>query len=202
MKHRKRAYLTENQVQSALENFVRNVMLPDEVIKLIIKGLKHRGMKASRITSTKKQNLEAEKQEISKKLSKMLDMQLDGKVANEEIFTLKQKELTNKLADISQELTHCVDNPEETVKRAVNTLEMVSQLETRFKQANNHERAQLLRLLTDSLMVSTENHITPQYREPFQTLINVKSELNLAGNMPLKVGSSDGKGCIINQEGG
>jgi DNA invertase Pin-like site-specific DNA recombinase len=62
-RHHGRGYLTENQIEKELGTFVGNISLPDDVVKIIIKGLRCRGMKAARITSSRKENLEAEKKE-------------------------------------------------------------------------------------------------------------------------------------------
>jgi hypothetical protein len=78
---------------------------------------------------------------------------------------------------------------------------MTSRLERHYKKGSNHDKAQLMKLLTESLTVSSKNHISPQYREPFQTLAETKNQLNLAKNIPSETGVSDGKSCIINQKG-
>jgi hypothetical protein len=73
-------------------------------------------------------------------------MRLDG-IKNEEIFSIKEKELTEELATLKSKLSYCEADSQKVLQNAHRMLNIVNNLELRYRTADNREKSHILRFL-------------------------------------------------------
>jgi len=97
-------FLNENGLFSQLNDIFQKVALPNDWLEPIQKKLDEEEKQISQLSKSFAQNLQKEMGEIEIKLSKLLDMQLDGLIALEE-YKQKKEELINRKTQLKQKLT-------------------------------------------------------------------------------------------------
>ena len=96
-------FLNENNLFSQLNEIFQKVALPDDWLKPILNKLDQEEKVICQSSKTFAQNLQKEIGEIELKLSKLLDMQLDGSISLEE-YKQKKEELINRKTELKQKL--------------------------------------------------------------------------------------------------
>ncbi|MFH1967132.1 MAG: recombinase family protein [Patescibacteria group bacterium] len=97
-------FLNENDLFSQLNDIFQKVALPDDWLKPILNKLDQEEKQISHSSRSFAQNLQKELGEIEMKLSKLLDMQLEGSISFEE-YKQKKEELINRKTELKQKLT-------------------------------------------------------------------------------------------------
>ena len=96
-------FLNENDLFSQLNSIFQKVALPDDWLKPILNKLNQEEKQISQSSKSFAQNLQKQLGEIEMKLSKLLDMQLNGSISLEE-YKLKKEELINQKTKLKQKL--------------------------------------------------------------------------------------------------
>ncbi len=97
-------FLNENNLFSQLNDIFQKVALPKDWLNPILNKLNQEEKEISQSSKSFAQNLQKELGEIEIKLSKLLDMQLDGSILLEE-YKHKKEELINQKTELKQKLT-------------------------------------------------------------------------------------------------
>lgn len=192
-KKHKSGYLKELELLDRLSGIVKDIELPQDVIKVLVKGLKKKGLKAAHIKANKKAVLENDLEKILKRKNNLLNMRLDG-VINDEAYKYKQNELVQEQVRIESELSLCKCT-EESIQKAVDGLEMLCGLEKCYKQADNYGKADLLRAVGDKYILTDNNQISVEYKEPFKAIYEAKLRNGCGDNSPLP----NKKTALLNQ---
>lgn len=171
--HKKSGYLKEPELAQKLSNVIKDIELPKDVIQVLIKGLKKKGQKANRISSNTKILLEQELSKVNSRMGTLLDMRLDGKISDE-IFQTKNNELMDKKNNIEAKLNTCQGSADGAA-RAIQGLEILSNLEKCYQEADNYGKADLLRAVGKKYVLTTDNQVVVEYKEPFKAIYEAKA---------------------------
>jgi len=181
--HKKSGYLSESELLDRLNGVVKDIELPQDVVKVIIKGLKKKGIKANRISANTKIILEQDLNKVQNRLDSLLDMRLDGKI-DDAVYQAKNNKLVQERARIEADLATCEGSPE-GAKRAIQGLEMLSGLEKCYKKADSYGKADLLRAIGANFILTADNQIAVEYKEPFKGIFEAKLKNGSGENSPL-----------------
>ena len=96
-------FLNENDLFSQLNDIFQKVALPDDWLQPLLKKIDEDEKQISQSSKSFAQNLQKELGEVEMKLSKLLDMQLDGLISLEE-YKQKKEELVNRKTGLKQKL--------------------------------------------------------------------------------------------------
>ena len=96
-------FLNENGLFSQLNDIFQKIALPNDWLEPIQKKLDEEEKQISQSSKSFAQNLQKELVEIEMKLSKLLDMKLDGLISLEE-YKLKKEQLINRKIELKQKL--------------------------------------------------------------------------------------------------
>ena len=197
-RHKKNSYLKESELLDGLSDIVKDVELPKDVVKVLIKGLKQKGIKANRISNNTKIILEQELKKVQSRLDALLDMRLDGKI-DDATYQKKNNKLVEERAHIESELSVRNNDPEGATK-AIAGLEILSGLEKCYKNADKYGKADLLRVVGERYTLSAGNKIVVEYKEPFKAIYEAK--LKNGGeeqsSLPNKKTAQLNQGCLEN----
>ena len=119
--------------------------------------------------------LKADYANIYQKLSSLYDLQLEGK-GNSEMFSIKEKELSEQLKSIKKAMETCGMKYESIVPRAKETFLAINNLEQIYNMADNFEKAKILKLLANQYTLEGKE-IKVDYKEPFCYFAQAKKEL-------------------------
>lgn len=199
-KHRKSGYLSEAELADRLSSIVKDIELPKDVVKVLIKGLKHKGLKANHISSNTKIILEQELKQVQNRMDKLLDMRLDEKI-DDVVYQAKNDKLLKERARIESDLSTC-EGSAEGANRAIQGLEMLSGLEKCYKKADNYGKVDLLRALGAKYILTADNQIAVEYKEPFKGIYEAKLKNGSEANSPLpnETTAQLNKGCLSEKE--
>ena len=174
--HKHSGYIREERMPDLFLPVIKAISMPESVSSWIEEGIQEISKQQGNIKTNKKEVLQKEYDRASKKLSNLYDLQLEGKI-HSDMFYIKEQELSQELATLKSELTYCEVNSQEVYQKAHKTLEIVNNLELRYKQANNHEKAHILRLLGVNYVLDGKN-VKATYRLPFNHLANIKETID------------------------
>ena len=119
--------------------------------------------------------LKADYANIYQKLSRLYDLQLEGK-GNSEIFSIKEKGLSEQLKSIKKAMETYGMKYESIVPRAKETFLAINNLEQIYNMVDNFEKAKILKLLANQYTLKGKE-IKVDYKEPFCYLAQAKKEL-------------------------
>lgn len=195
-KNHKNGYLKENELMTRLSSIVKDIELPKDVVKILIKGLKQRGVKANRISANTKIILEQDLKRVKSRMDNLLDMRLDGKI-DDFTYQAKNNKLIQERAKIESDLATCEGSPE-GAERAIQGLEILSGLEKCYNNADSYGKADLLRAIGANFVLTKDNQIAVEYKEPFKGIFEAKINNGSGGNSPLPNEKTAllNKGCL------
>lgn len=193
--HKKSGYLSESELLDRLSSVVKDIELPKDVMKVLIKGLKKKGIKANRISANTKIILEQELKRVQSRMDNLLDMRLDGKI-DDEVYQTKNNKLVQEKVQIEADLSVCEGTPEGAT-RAISGLEILSGLEKCYNKADNYGKADLLRAVGAKFILTADNQIAVEYKEPFKGIYEAKLlNMNEMSQLNNKKTALLNKGCL------
>lgn len=195
-RNHKNGYLKENELMTRLSSIVKDIELPKDVVKILIKGLKQRGVKANRISANTKIILEQDLKRVKSRMDNLLDMRLDGKI-DDFTYQAKNNKLIQEQTKIESDLATCEGSPE-GAERAIQGLEILSGLEKCYNNADSYGKADLLRAIGANFVLTKDNQIAVEYKEPFKGIFEAKINNGSGENSPLPNEKTAllNKGCL------
>ena len=110
-----------------------------------------------------------------KKLNRLYDLQLEGR-GSLEMFSIKEKELTEELSLLKKAIDECGTEYEKVIPRAQETFTAINNITEIYNMATNEEKAKILRLLANQYTLEGKE-IKVDYKEPFCYFAQAKKEL-------------------------
>ena len=174
--HEHSGYLKEDELANKFSEIVRSISFPIEVTKWLEKEMNT--LIKQNIASVAP-NIEILKKDydlIYKKLSRLYDLQLEGKCSSE-MFFIKEKELNNKLKEVKTVIDSYGKKPEDIMPKAQKVFSAINEIEYLYDAANNEEKAKMLKLLANKYILNGKE-ITPEYKAPFCYFAKAKRMLD------------------------
>lgn len=196
-RHKHDGYLKESEIAEKFKEKIEAVALPEVLSECIGEGLKEIAKKKALMIGNKKDILQADYNTNLSKLKKLYSLQLEKEMNKIEIMLFEQtkSELTEKITELQGELENCSDNPKETLDKALKTLEILSNINKRYNQADNYKKAKIIKFITETNKLYGKE-IKTTYRQPFNYLIQAKNELTknkevIENSMASKISTKD-----------
>ena len=139
---------------------------------MLCKGLKQKGLRANQINAGTKQILQKELERVNGRIEALLDMYLDRKITDA-AYQAKNRQLQEERERIEGELARCTGSAE-GAQRAVQGLAMLSGLKKCYREADNYGKADLLRAVGAKFLLTQDNQIVVEYKEPFKAIYEAK----------------------------
>ena len=163
--HGHSGYLKEDELANKFSEVVRGISLPIEVTKWLEKGMDTLIKQNTESSAPTIEILKKDYDVIYKKLSRLYDLQLEGKCSSE-MFCVKEKELTSKLQEVKTIIDSYGKKHEDIMPKAQKVFSAINDMPHLYNMANNEEKAQILKLLANKYILNGKE-ITPEYKAPF-----------------------------------
>ena len=165
-----RIWVREEKILAILLKNFDNIKLTDEQINEIITHLKQSYAHEQEFFKHSQDALRKELDQIQSRLSKLVDMHLDGGL-DAETYKIKLEEYKKRQREITLEMQAHVDSDENCLITIKTILDLAKHAVEIFESSNLDEKQRLLRFVYSNLKLDGENlHI--QMKEPFSIIIN------------------------------
>ena len=173
--HEHEGYLREEVLAEKFGQIIQNITFPSHITQWLEKGVAELAKKQEASSKSTMEVLKADYANIYQKLSRLYDLQLEGK-GNSEMFSIKEKELSEQLKSIKKAMETCGTKYESISPRAKETFLAINNLEQIYNMADNFEKAKILKLLANQYTLDGKE-IKVDYKEPFCYFAQAKKEL-------------------------
>ncbi len=168
------AYLPEGRLEALLSESVANIALPDAKFRLLDDGLKVDTQNDVQMDKDKVVLLTAEKSKLEKRIRRMYEDNIDGKI-DDKMWASMKAEYQNKVADIDAELSRMASTGYH-YSEGIKILELAKNVKSLWEVASREEKAQILKLLASNFSLKGEKLI-PVYRKPFSMMVKIDDNL-------------------------
>ncbi len=173
--HKHAGYLLEDDLAAKFESVVDKIVLPAETVTWLKEGIAEMAKQAESVKNHQRTTFETELKHAETKLSKLYDLRLEG-TGSQEMWNRKEQEINAEIARIQQALQAMGTDPATIVQKSEETLEIVSNLGTLFRKADNFDKAKIVRMLGENFVLDEHNDIQTQYRMPFNFIAEAKEK--------------------------
>jgi hypothetical protein len=157
-----------------LMDYFDKIQLPDAVIDDIVSYLKQSYAHEQEFFKNSQAALRKELDHIQNRLSKLIDMHLDGAI-DSETYHLKLEEYKKCQREITSEMQAHVNADETCLITAKTVLDLAKRAKDIFMSSKLAEKQQLLNLVFSNLKLDGKKLLVT-LREPFSTLIAVSHQ--------------------------
>ncbi|MFH1619811.1 MAG: recombinase family protein [bacterium] len=167
-RHEEPCYIPEEKMIGLFEPLVAKISLPAELADWLKEGIRERLNHDSELADEGVAQLKAEYDKAYRQLNNLYELAAGG-ITNKEVFQIKEREYSSRLADLKVQLNSAGRNPEEVCKEASESLELTKGVSELYHKANPHEKAQILRLIGSNYSLDGFK-VVPTYRAPFDVI--------------------------------
>jgi site-specific DNA recombinase len=181
-------WVREELLLEPLMEYFDRIQLPDAVIDDIVSYLKQSYAHEQEFFKNSQDALRKELDHIQSRLSKLIDMHLDGAI-DSETYHLKLEEYKKRQREITSEMQAHVNADETCLITAKAVLDLSKRAKEIFMSSKLSEKQQLLNLVFSNLKLDG-NKLLVTLREPFLTLCAMShqpADLLQCDNLPHKV---------------
>lgn len=162
----------EDLLTSVLKNF-ESIQLPGKLIEEIVKHMKKVFASEQDFVKHSQQNLQTELNQTQSRISKLIDLQLDGKI-DQESYQLKLTEYKKRQHEIFIEMQAHADADESCLNTVKDILDLAKQAKELFESSNMEEKRQLLRLVHSNFLLDS-GKLHWELAEPFATFAEIRN---------------------------
>ena len=156
-----------------LEN-LEKIQLSDDLIKGIIEFLKKSISHEQEFFNNSQENLRKELDNIQNRVSKLIDMHLDGGI-DSETYKFKLSEYKKRQREITSEMKDQVDADETCLITAKKVLDLSKKAKEIFISSKLKEKQHFLKFIFSNLKLDS-GKLLVELREPFSTMVKMKDE--------------------------
>ena len=164
-RHNGTGYVPENRLASMFEDCIQGVTLPDDKVDWLKENLRQRHKNTAESARNRLVRLQLERDRINARLSKLYDLKLDGRIT-EEMFISKETEYQTELMTLKGQIESAEKVNPNFYEDACQILELSKSLPRLYVEADNHEKAHLLKLIASNYTLNDVS-ISPTWRKPF-----------------------------------
>lgn len=170
----KKTYVNEKKLLEILLGHFDRIKLTDIQIQEIITNLKQTYASEQIFFKNSQETLRKEFDNIQNRLSKLIDMHLDGTI-DQESYRTKMDEYKRRQREITSEMQAHVSGDETCLITAETVLGLAKNARKIFESSNFDEKRQLLNFVYSNLWLDGENLLT-ELREPFSSMTNIQDQ--------------------------
>ncbi len=161
-------WIREEKILQPLLEYFTKIQLPDSVIEDIVTYLKQSYAHEQEFFKHSQEALRKELDSIQTRLSKLIDMHLDG-IIDSESYHFKLEEYKKRQREITSEMAAHVNADETCLITAKTVLDLAKRAKELFESSKLSEKQQLLNLVFSNLKLDGKKLLVT-LREPFLTL--------------------------------
>lgn len=169
-------YIRAEVLEEQVLNYMDTITLSTPFVEWAIKWLKVMHSNQEQLREAKYKTAEQSYQEIVKKISKVVEMTIDGMFTTQEGMEKKQ-ELELEKQRLSDELTKMDTHVTEWSNLAIQTFDLVKNIKERFTNGSIEQRKTILRVIGSNLVIK-DKKIDIMVRTPFEYIQKAVSEIN------------------------
>ena len=169
-----KVWVREEKLLEPLLEYFDKIQLPDTVIEEIVAYLKKSYANEQEFFKHSQEALRKELDSIQNRLSKLIDMHLDGAI-DSETYHLKLEEYKKRQREITSEMTAHVNADETCLITAKTVLDLAKRAKELFMSSKVSEKQQLLDLVFSNLKLDGKKLLVT-LREPFSTILAVSHQ--------------------------
>ncbi len=188
----KKIWVKEETILGGVLGYFDRIKLTDAQIDEITAALKQTYGREQEIFTQTQQILRKELDQIQGRLSKLVDMHLDGAI-DTDTYQAKLREYKDRQREITAEMQERVDFDESCLITVKSVLDLAKKARNYFESSNLDEKQQLLRFMFSNFSLDGKNlHL--ELREPFLSMMKIEdqpvwlgrkdSNLRMAGPKP------------------
>lgn len=167
-------WVREEQLLAPLMEYLDKIQLPDAVIEEIVTYLKQSYAHEQEFFKHSQEALQKELDHIQNRLSKLIDMHLDGAI-DSETYHQKLEEYKKRQREITSEMKAHVNADEICLITAKTVLDLAKRAKELFVSSKLAEKQQLLNFVFSNLKLDGKK-LSVTLREPFLTLCAVSHQ--------------------------
>lgn len=166
-----RAYIREKDVDNQIVSILNQIQIPQNFMNSYNRRIQLLQQEEIAFTTKEQGHIKTEITKIDKRLNKLLDLQLDGKVSDEE-YKNKRSELKDQKLRLEEKLSKQDTNELDTRQISQDSVPLFSRLGDIFKMGTSIENKQmLLRCIFKELKIRNGN-VGYILNEPFAYFVN------------------------------
>lgn len=166
-----KVWVREEKILEPLLEYLDKIQLPDALIEEIVDYLKRSYAHEQEFFKHSQERLRKELDSIQNRLSKLIDMHLDGAI-DSEIYHLKLEEYKKRQREITSEMVAHVNADETCLITAKTVLGLAKRAKELFTSSKMVEKQELLNLVFSNLKLDGKK-LSVTLREPFFTILAV-----------------------------
>jgi len=153
-----------------LKNF-ENMQLTDDMIEDIVSHLEKTLTSDQAFSKQSQQNLRSDLDSVQARISKLVDMHLDGQI-DSETYKFKLEEFKKKQSGLLAGMQAYVDTDESVIITAKTVLDLAKRAKELFLSSNIEEKRQLLKFVHSNFLLDS-GKLHWELREPFSMIVKV-----------------------------
>ena len=145
-------YVREEVLSLEIENILADLEMDEEFVQLMIKATKEANHYELQYNLNSVENLNHQHERLKKKLSKLVDSHLDGKIPDD-LYEIKKDELLKEKAEVELQLSNHNQAHEVTFEQLEKVLKVAQQARRLFKVGDMKTKQTLLSLISSNILI-------------------------------------------------
>lgn len=175
--HKEKGYVSESNLANKLFlSVIQKVSMPENITEVLKESIDLTAEKQTNTKKTTKEIMEKDLTDLTEQLSRLYDLQIQGKISNVDMFSRKEKELNDLIEKKKNTLKMYLTDEQETVKKADELFFLVNNLEQIYKESDYEDKASIIKEICGVSLLKSKT-IIPNYNEPFKALATIKKEI-------------------------
>jgi DNA invertase Pin-like site-specific DNA recombinase len=168
-RHKGLRYIQEDQLAGMFADSVNRIAPSDIIIEWLTEALRESHKNASHLMESRIKSLESQKEKITLRLSRLLDMKIDGNI-NDDDFNSKEQEYKNQLIENNYQISAVMQSNPNFYEDGIRTFELAKRLPSLYLKANYEEKAKILKFIASNFILDS-GKLVPVYKKPFDMLV-------------------------------
>jgi site-specific DNA recombinase len=161
-------YIPQDTLSKMFLEPLQKITIPADIAEWLKEALREKLRDSQKLSEKRLQSLENALQRLKTRLSRLYDLKLDNGLT-EEVFRAKEKEYNEEIISINAQINGLKEIRPDAHEYAVKTFELSKRLPLLYNQANNEEKAKILKAVASNYTLNYKK-LYPQYRKPFDLL--------------------------------
>jgi site-specific DNA recombinase len=158
-------YIPQDSLAKMFLEPLSKITIKEDLAEWLAKAMKENFKDNQKLTEKRLQSLKNSLQRLKTRLSRLYDLKLDNGIT-EDIFRIKEKEYNYEIININYQIDNLQVAKPNAYEYAVKTFELSKRLPFIYNQANNEEKAKILKLVASNYTLNYKK-LYPQYKKPF-----------------------------------
>ncbi len=169
----KKIWVREEQLLETLLKYLDHIELTDDQVQEVATHLKQAYTQEQEFFKHAQQTLRTKLDHIQNRLSRLIDMHLDGSI-DQETYRIKLNEYKQQQREVTEEMQSHVDGDESCLITAQIVFGLAKHAKLLFESSNLIEKQHLLRFLYSNLTLDA-GKLLVELKEPFHSMAQIKN---------------------------